>query len=594
MKKIIIITFILMILFFYNFSIINYSDNSKIIKELNFVGVNNNFPYIFNDKNGKAKGLIVDILNEISKESNYKINFILTSPQNIISTFNEKGDILFSDNYIDSSNYNYKNTVPFLTIRNHIFAYKNLKELLKLKSYDNHSIIDKSLKNKQVGIKNKELSINMGLLYTNKSNLITFDNYSEGLLLLKNKKVDLVIMPETTGKALIRDEGYSNLLISKKHIFLENYFFTVKNENTALLDELNKQILLLQKGTFISETNSKWISNIQVNSINYSYLKYFNIIIFLTIIYILYLIYKSNSLKNTVENKEFKINEQKEINEELLSELLKHEKVKNDYFINLSHELRTPLNVILGATQLSETYIKKENYTKLIENAAYHNSIIKNNGYRLLRVINNIIDINKFDIDEYVINIDFVDIVYILEEIINSTKQYVNMKNLKLNFTSDIDEKIIQCDPFEIDRVFMNLLSNAIKFSKIDGEIWINIYDESEGIKIVFKDNGIGIPKEKQSSIFKRFSQVDNNLNRAHEGNGIGLYLVKSIINLHGGTIELESEENIGTTFTIFLPTKSNYTSTNTSNGINSNLNNQYNVDLEFSEIIQENLQEKN
>jgi len=565
------------------FFIPNFAETKKI----NFIGVNNNYPYMYYDKNGTATGLIVDIFNEIAKKNNYEVNYILTSPNNLISLFEEKGDIMFHDNYINSADYSYKDSIPFLTIRNHVFAYKTYKEILNLKSYNNHSNIEKTLKNRYVGVKNKTLSTNMALIYTNENHLIRFDNYSEGLKLLKSKKIDLIIMPETVGKALIYSEKYNDLLISKNHIFLENYYFTVKTKN--LLSSLNTSILQIQKTSKLSDLNSKWIYDIKLSHENFKYLKYFNAFVFVTIMFILYLMYKNNNFKISIEKNKIELNEQKEKNEELLKQLLKHEKLKNDHFINLSHELRTPLNVILGLTQLTDSYIKKQNYSKLIENAENYNSVIKTNSYRLLKVINNIIDINKFDINEYHLNIDFIDVIFVLEEIINSTKQYIKLKKLNLHFETDIEEKIIECDPFEIDRVFMNLLSNAIKFSKPNGDIWIKVHDELNGVKIIFKDNGIGISKEKQKIIFDSFTQIESSLNREHEGNGIGLYLVKSIITLHGGEINIESEENIGTTFTIFLPTKSNYGFKTYANSI-SDFNQKYYVDLEFSDILNEHL----
>lgn len=344
----------------------------------------------------------------------------------------------------------------------------------------------------------------------------------------------------------------------------------------------------MRKEGFLTKVADTWLSSTKIKNFDSKYLWYFNLVVVSAIAFIVYLIYRSNLLKSTVEVTTNKLEEQRDINKELYKQLLDHEKFKNDYFINLSHELRTPLNVILGASQLIDTYISKENYAKLIENAKYHNSIVKNNGYRLLRVINNIIDINKFDINEYSLNIDFVDIVYVIEQIVDSTKSYVEMKNLSLNFTTDVDEKIIECDPFEIDRVFMNLLSNAIKFSKDHGEIKIVLEDHEDTVVIRFIDNGIGISHENHKKIFERFAQVNTDLNRSHEGNGIGLSLVKSILDLHGGGIDLISEVGLGSEFIVTLPVKTSYHFERDSQIFSDSLNKQYYVDLEFSELNQD------
>lgn len=104
-------------------------------------------------------------------------------------------------------------------------------------------------------------------------------------------------------------------------------------------------------------------------------------------------------------------------------------------------------------------------------------------------------------------------------------------------------KKIIACDPEKIERIILNLLSNAVKFTPCGGCIKVNIEDGSENICIRVKDNGRGIPAEKLDTIFERFVQVDKTFTRDHEGSGIGLSLVRSLVELHGGTISVKSKE---------------------------------------------------
>jgi signal transduction histidine kinase len=124
-----------------------------------------------------------------------------------------------------------------------------------------------------------------------------------------------------------------------------------------------------------------------------------------------------------------------------------------------------------------------------------------------------------------------------------------------LEFDTDTEEKFMECDPDKIERVMLNLLSNAVKFTKKNGKITVNIHDNEDKVIISVKDNGIGIQKDKQDLIFQRFHQVDKSLTRSHEGSGIGLSLVKSLVELHGGTIKVESEYGDGSEFIIILPT---------------------------------------
>ena len=148
------------------------------------------------------------------------------------------------------------------------------------------------------------------------------------------------------------------------------------------------------------------------------------------------------------------------------------------------------------------------------------------------------------------------NIVNLVEEITQSVAQYINNNNLTLIFDTDVEEKIVACDLDKIERIMLNLLSNSIKFTELGGSIFVNIIDGDECITITVEDNGIGIPKEKLNIIFDRFRQVDKSFTRNYEGSGIGLSLVKSLVEMQGGTICVESKYEVGTKFTINFPVK--------------------------------------
>ena len=241
-------------------------------------------------------------------------------------------------------------------------------------------------------------------------------------------------------------------------------------------------------------------------------------------------------------------------NTRLLNEAIEHDKLKNEFFANLSHEFRTPLNLILSSQQMLDLYI---NNNTLIENEVKienYNNVMKQNCYRLLRMVNNLIDITKIDAGFFKINMDNRDIIKLVEDITLSTVPYVEEKGLKLIFDTDIEEKVMACDEDAIERIILNLISNAVKFSKPGGEILVSIVNKQKSILIKVKDNGIGIPKEKQKIIFDRFVQVDKSLSRTREGSGIGLALTKSLIELQGGKITLNSNLGEYSEFIIELP----------------------------------------
>ena len=239
----------------------------------------------------------------------------------------------------------------------------------------------------------------------------------------------------------------------------------------------------------------------------------------------------------------------------LLNQMLMFDKLKTEYFVNASHELRTPLNVILSSLKLLE--LKKSNlHTEDTLKLDKHISTIKQNCYRLLRLINNIIDITKIESGLFEIHLKNCNIVSLVEDITLSVAEYVEGKGIVFLFDTDVEEKLTACDPDKIERIILNLLSNALKFTKSEGSISVSVFEREEAIEIIVSDTGIGIPKDMQELIFQRFRQVDTSLTREHEGSGIGLSLVKSLVDMHGGTISVESEYGKGSKFIVRLPVK--------------------------------------
>ena len=243
-------------------------------------------------------------------------------------------------------------------------------------------------------------------------------------------------------------------------------------------------------------------------------------------------------------------------NKKLLEETIEYDRLKTEFFSNISHELKTPLNIIFSTTQLLSLYIKNDNEDFEATKMNKHITIMKQNCYRLLRLINNLIDITKIDSGFEELNLQNKNIVEVIENITLSTVEYAKSKSRTIIFDTDVEEKIIAFDPDKMERIILNLISNAVKFTKPNDEIEVKIYDGVDNILISVKDTGMGIPKEKQEMIFERFRQVDHLLRRRHEGSGIGLSLIKSLIEMHGGKISVKSEYEKGTEFIIKFPIK--------------------------------------
>jgi two-component system, OmpR family, phosphate regulon sensor histidine kinase PhoR len=241
--------------------------------------------------------------------------------------------------------------------------------------------------------------------------------------------------------------------------------------------------------------------------------------------------------------------------ERLLNKAVEYEKIRTEFFANISHELRTPLNVIFCAEQILDITIKSNsliNAEQLKIDKYLHT--IKQNSYRLLRLINNLIDITKMDAGYFEVALSNNDIVKTIEDITLSVAEYAENKNISLIFDTEIEERIIACDPDKIERVILNLLSNAIKFTPSEGSIYVNIYKRNYKVMISVKDTGLGIDKNMQKLVFDRFIQVDKSISRRTEGSGIGLSLVKSLIEMHNGEISVISNIGEGSEFIIELP----------------------------------------
>jgi len=241
-------------------------------------------------------------------------------------------------------------------------------------------------------------------------------------------------------------------------------------------------------------------------------------------------------------------------NKKLLDEKILSETLKTEFFSNLSHELRTPLNVILSALQLLDTCGSDSDVWEKEMKFKKYSNIMKQNCYRQLRLVNNMIDITKLDAGFFELTVKNCNIVNIVESVTLSVAEYIKSKSIELIFDTDIEDCTISCDPEKIERVILNLLANSIKFTKPGGNITVNMYDKGENIIISIKDTGIGIPNDKLDIIFDRFRQVDRSLTRKQEGSGIGLSIVKSLVELHKGTVSVTSEYGKGSEFIIVFP----------------------------------------
>lgn len=235
-----------------------------------------------------------------------------------------------------------------------------------------------------------------------------------------------------------------------------------------------------------------------------------------------------------------------EENDELERTLSNQEK----FFSFISHEFKTPLTVTMSAVQAIELICKNE----LSDIAKKYIRKIYQSSLQQVRLVNNLLDITRADAGYLKVNKKNMDIINMTQLIINSILVFANEKNINIECISSSKEIMMGIDDEKYERILLNLLSNAIKFSPVKGNIYVYIEEYDGLVSITVKDEGTGIPEDKQKVIFERFGQVNNSLTRESEGTGIGLYIVKLLVNALRGEISLESKVGHGSAFKITLP----------------------------------------
>jgi PAS domain S-box-containing protein len=241
------------------------------------------------------------------------------------------------------------------------------------------------------------------------------------------------------------------------------------------------------------------------------------------------------------------LNELKKAKKELEDSM----KVKEQFLANMSHEIRTPMNAIVGFTNL----ISK---TELNDEQKKYIDAIKTSGENLLVIINDILDFSKIQSGKLLLE----KIEFNLPEVISGLSKIMDekLKEKKLELITKIDTnvpKLIVGDPIRLNQILLNLVGNAIKFTEV-GEIRVEVNLIAEevdfwNIQFFVIDTGIGIPAEKQNVIFDGFTQASNETTRKYGGTGLGLTIVKQLVELHGGNISVESELGMGAAFVFNL-----------------------------------------
>ncbi|MBN2667634.1 MAG: response regulator [Bacteroidales bacterium] len=236
--------------------------------------------------------------------------------------------------------------------------------------------------------------------------------------------------------------------------------------------------------------------------------------------------------------------------DELIFQAKSSDKLKSAFLANMSHEIRTPMNSIIGFTSILLEEAEDEQHLKYL-------NLINGSAEHLLKVINDILDISKIQSGNFQLYYNLTNVNELINDVIFELEPY-NKNKVKIIFESQV-QHTINCDETRLKQIFINLIGNALKFT-LEGSVTIGHYTENNSICFYIKDTGKGIEKDAQDLVFERFRQAEETITRKFEGTGLGLAITKSLIELHGGKIWLESEINVGTTFFFSLPFETNKT----------------------------------
>lgn len=385
-------------------------------------------------------------------------------------------------------------------------------------------------------LKDKLKSLNLALKSTNIDIFLYEEDRKFKFYMSAND--DICIFNDNT--RFILDKDFKKEILDEK-----NYFYTSKYKKFIELNNYKDELVSRLYAIEIAG-NTCALVNIQYE--NATAIKYKDDISIIEIFK------KMSTLIFQLENEnDFLVSD---IENRRAEEAIDFEHIKSSFIANISHEFKTPINIILSTVQLLIA-IERGDFNRITKDRYIeYLNMLKQNSYRLLRLVNNVIDTAKIENNFYKPNLGNYNIIKLIEDITMSTSNYVSENNRNIIFDTDEEEVILACDPDKIERVILNLLSNAIKFSELGSNINVDVSTDFDRniVYVSVKNTGELISEEYANKIFGQFMQGENLFIRRTEGSGIGLYLAKYFIKMHNGNIWLNLDNKDCTEFTFSIP----------------------------------------
>jgi signal transduction histidine kinase len=225
-------------------------------------------------------------------------------------------------------------------------------------------------------------------------------------------------------------------------------------------------------------------------------------------------------------------------------------RTKSEFLANMSHELRTPLNAIIGFSDV----IKKSLFGPINERYRDYATDIYNSGTHLLQLINDILDLSKLEAKQVELYEEHIDLAVLIPSCLHLMEPQAASGKVQLTSAVDGNLPLIRADERRMRQILINLLSNAVKFTLEGGHVRVSASVSVQGVSIAVADTGIGMSPEQIPVALESFRQIDSKISRKYDGTGLGLPLTRHLVDLHGGSMMIESKPNRGTTVTVVLP----------------------------------------
>ena len=225
-------------------------------------------------------------------------------------------------------------------------------------------------------------------------------------------------------------------------------------------------------------------------------------------------------------------------------------RTKSEFLANMSHELRTPLNAILGFSEVIETRM----FGPIDERYRAYGADINASGNHLLKLINQVLDLSKLEAGQVELDEEEIDLGAVFIASWRLIEAQAERSRIRVSAVLEDDFPLIRADDRRIRQIVINLLSNAVKFTPEGGHVRFTACRENGGVRFAIRDTGIGMSPQDIPKALEPFGQIDSKISRKYEGTGLGLPLAKHLVELHGGTLTIESTVNAGTTVSVKLP----------------------------------------